>query len=104
MFEAIIPLRSKSRGLINKNILGGWKYINEKTGQFFTDENDVGKNIEIMMNKLKNNEYEPRKFFIDNYGAIKSGKKLVYLNSSKIYFGLIMKLSLLAKLSKYRKS
>ena len=62
--------------LINKNILGGWKYINEKTGQFFTDETDVGKNIEIMMNKLKNNEYEPRKFFIDNYGAIKSGKKL----------------------------
>tara|TARA_B110001469_G_scaffold96690_1_gene93013 strand:- start:464 stop:1582 length:1119 start_codon:yes stop_codon:yes gene_type:complete len=61
--------------LINKNILGGWKYINDKTGQFFTDENDVGQNIEIMMNKLKNNEYEPRKYFVENYGPIASGKK-----------------------------
>lgn len=27
--------------VVNKRIYGGWHYINEKTGAFFTDENDV---------------------------------------------------------------
>ena len=27
--------------LLNKNILGGWKYINNETGEFFNDENDL---------------------------------------------------------------
>ncbi len=27
--------------LVNENILGGWKYVNEKTGVFFRDEHDI---------------------------------------------------------------
>lgn len=26
---------------MNKNILGGWKYINQYTGEFFSDSTDV---------------------------------------------------------------
>lgn len=60
--------------LINKNILGGWKYVNNKTGQFFTDENDIKKNVNIIMKNLPN--YSPRQYIINNYGPINSGKKL----------------------------
>ncbi len=62
--------------LINKNILGGWKYINSKTGEFFTDENDVGPALEIMLNKLKDNKYKARDYFIKNYSVANSGRKL----------------------------
>jgi hypothetical protein len=60
--------------LINKNILGGWKYVNNKTGQFFTDENDIKDNVNILMKNLNN--YSPRQYIIDNYGPVNSGKKL----------------------------
>jgi len=62
--------------LINKNILGGWKYINPKTGELFTDENDIGPALEKMLAKIKNNEYEPRDYFIKNYSIANSGRKL----------------------------
>lgn len=62
--------------LINKNILGGWKYINNETGEFFTDENDLGPALEKMMKKIENNKYEPRNFFVKNYSVINSGKRL----------------------------
>jgi hypothetical protein len=60
--------------LINKNILGGWKYVNEMTGEFFTNEVD----IEPALNKLliNLNNYNPRQYMINNYGPINSGKKL----------------------------
>ena len=69
--------------LMNKNILGGWKYINNKTGEFFNDISD----FEVNMNKIVNNlnKYEPRKYFINNYGIINSGKKL--LNFVRTNFG-----------------
>ena len=62
--------------LINKNILGGWKYINNETGEFFNDENHIGPALEKIMNKIKNNKYEPRNFFVKNYSVINSGKRL----------------------------
>ena len=62
--------------LINKNILGGWKYINDKTGEFFTDENDLGVHLETLMNKINNGVYHPRKYYIENYGPKKSGVRL----------------------------
>ena len=62
--------------LINKNILGGWKYINEQTGEFFTNENDIENSIKIMLDKLKENTYTPRKYFLDNYGVKNAGAKL----------------------------
>ena len=61
--------------LINKNILGGWKYVyNNQTGEFFTDENDVEKSAKLLLSNLDN--YSPRQYIIDNYGPVNSGKKL----------------------------
>ena len=60
--------------LVNKNILGGWKYVNNKTGEFFTDENDVKKSSNLLLNNL--DKYSPRQYIIDNFGPINSGKKL----------------------------
>ena len=60
--------------LVNENILGGWKYVNENTGEFFTDEN----NFETSMNKLFNNynNYNPSEYYKNNYGKVNSGKRL----------------------------
>jgi hypothetical protein len=35
--------------VINKNILGGWKYVNEKTGAFYNSESDV---LDVIKNVL----------------------------------------------------
>lgn len=61
--------------LMNYNILGGWKYIDEdKTGIFFTDENDIAPAIDKLLQKI--DTYNTRQFIIDNYGPINSGKRL----------------------------
>lgn len=62
--------------LVNENILGGWKYVTDKTGEFFTDENDIRKSAEKLMNGINNNKYSPRQYIIDNYGPINAGKAL----------------------------
>ena len=62
--------------LMNKNILGGWKYINKDTGEFFTNENDLENSLKIIMNKIKNKKYQPRNYFVKNYSVINSGKRL----------------------------
>jgi len=59
--------------LMNKNILGGWKYINEHTGEFFNNEKDIAHSIRKLLSK----KYTPRQWFIDNYGKEKSGRKLL---------------------------
>ena len=64
--------------LMNKNILGGWQYLNDKTGEFFDPDNlsEFPKTLEKFLNKMKNNEYQPRDWFINNYGKYNSGKRL----------------------------
>ena len=62
--------------LVNENILGGWKYVNEQTGEFFKDENDVGDKVKLLMNNIANHKYEPRKSFVENYGTHNSSEKL----------------------------
>lgn len=42
--------------LVNERIFGGWKYINNETGQFFSDENDFVKKVNIILN----GQYNPR--------------------------------------------
>ena len=51
--------------LVNKNIVGGWKYVTEETGEFFTDENDFCEKLEKLMSNI--NKYTPRKHFINNF-------------------------------------
>jgi hypothetical protein len=60
--------------LVNKNIVGGWKYVTPETGEFFTDENDFPSKLEKIMGNL--DKYEPRKHFIANYGIENTGTRL----------------------------
>ena len=67
---------------MNKNIIGGWKYINDYTGIFFTDETDLREALYKMINNIY--RFIPRQWFKDNYGKRRSGKKL--LEFLKIYY------------------
>jgi len=60
--------------LMNYNILGGWKYINEETGEFFKNEYD----FEDALNKLldKQEEISPKEWWSENYGKKASEKRL----------------------------
>jgi len=60
--------------LVNENILGGWKYVNEQTGVFFNDGN-FEKQLDVFLKNL--DKYKPRDYFINNYGPINSGKRLL---------------------------
>ena len=60
--------------LLNKNILGGWKYINKNTGEFFNDENDFEKGLKKIIKNMK--KYKPHDWFSKKYGPINSGKRL----------------------------
>ena len=53
--------------LVNKDIFGGWKYINTHTGAFFTDENDVMAKLNHIIKRVNNKQYHTRKWFLDNY-------------------------------------
>lgn len=59
--------------LVNKSILGGWKYINNKTGEFFDDINDIKQACE----KIISTQYNPRDWYSTNFGPIKSGCRLL---------------------------
>jgi hypothetical protein len=62
--------------LINKNILGGWKYAVEETGELFNDENDIEAALVKLLPRIKENKLKSRKYIIDNYGPVNSGRKL----------------------------
>lgn len=56
--------------LVYKNIIGGWKYINDETGLFYDS-----KNIKSKIKKILKNKYNPRNYYLNNYGLKVSGKK-----------------------------
>jgi len=60
---------------VNRDILGGWKYVNDKTGLFFTEDTIKESAIQIM-NNIKMNVYSPREYYLNNYGLKKSGRDL----------------------------
>ena len=57
--------------LVNKDIIGGWKYVNQETGIFYDSST-----IEESIKEIVKNNYNPRKHFLDNYGMKNSGKIL----------------------------
>ena len=69
-------LASNIACLVNKNILGGWKYVNDKTGEFFNDEKDLPAALDKLLHGLSNNKYDPRNYFVTNYSVENSGKRL----------------------------
>lgn len=50
--------------LVNERILGGWKYINEHTGMFFSNEDDV---LDAALTLL-GGRYQPREWFAAHHG------------------------------------
>jgi hypothetical protein len=62
------------RIIVNKNIVGGWKYIHPETGEGFTNEYDIDTALDKLIKNYDN--YQPRNWFINNYGKEKSGREL----------------------------
>ena len=56
--------------IVNKDIIGGWKYVDEESGVFYDSLTIKTKIKEIMEKK-----FNPRKYFLKNYGIQNSGKK-----------------------------
>merc|ERR1712039_718012 len=64
--------------LMNYYILGGWKYVNDKTGEFFHDMSDFRQQLtKILKNSEIPGRYEPRKWVLENYDNVNSGKRLL---------------------------
>jgi len=64
--------------LMNKNIMGGWKYVNSKTGEFFHDMSNFRESLErIMKNAKIRGHYTPRAWVTKHYGDAKSGARLL---------------------------
>jgi hypothetical protein len=59
--------------LMNDNIVGGWKYLNEKTGEFFHDIHDFKSRLRKLLESL--DTYAPRDYVSSNYGNEISGVK-----------------------------
>lgn len=66
--------------LMNKNILGGWKYlVPGKTGEFFHDMSDFKTSLRKLLDNTRGgtSPYKPLDFVTDNYGNAISGKRLL---------------------------
>lgn len=61
--------------LMNNQIVGGWKYINNRTGEFFNDDmSDFRSSLANLVNRL--DSYSPRLYVEANYGTEIAGSKL----------------------------
>jgi hypothetical protein len=60
--------------LMNNDILCGYKYINDETGEFFTDEYNIKDALTKLVNKM--GKVSPKKWWEENYSQAKSQKKL----------------------------
>ncbi len=57
--------------LVNENILGGWKYVNENTGALFTRDR-----IDSALDCMIDGNFRTEEYFMANYGFIKSARLL----------------------------
>lgn len=62
--------------LMNYHISGGWKYINEKTGEFFHDMKDFRPALERILAKSKAGQYDPEGWVHENAGDRVAGARL----------------------------
>jgi len=58
--------------LVNQGIVGGWHYVNQRTGVFFNDEHDFLQGVE----QLLQGRFTPREHFVHHHGPVRSGRKL----------------------------
>lgn len=61
--------------LMNINIIGGWKYLNNKTGVFFNSEKDIFNSIVKLKRNINN--FSSRDWYYKNYGKENSGRRLL---------------------------
>ena len=59
--------------LLNYNIVGGWKYINNQSGAFFKSADDFPQALEYVNNNY--NSLTPRKHYIEKFSREVTGKK-----------------------------
>lgn len=57
--------------LVNYNILGGWKYINNDTGVFFKNTSDIKESLQTILHKT----FNPRKRYLEHWGRENIGKQ-----------------------------
>mmetsp|Transcript_37829 Transcript_37829/g.106957 ORF Transcript_37829/g.106957 Transcript_37829/m.106957 type:complete len:299 (-) Transcript_37829:88-984(-) len=63
--------------LMNRNLIGGWKYLNERTGEFFNDERDFRESAERLLRNAKaGGVYGPREWVTTHYGDAVAGTRL----------------------------
>jgi hypothetical protein len=58
--------------LVNREILGGWKYVTAATGAFFSSTADAVSTARLMIST----DYLPREWFVANYGPSQAGRRL----------------------------
>ena len=63
--------------LVNHNIVGGWKYVDDESGMSFKDEKDLETKLDGFIEKVNKKQYHSRKHFVENYGYLNAGKKLL---------------------------
>jgi len=51
--------------VVNYHIVGGWKYVNEQTGSFVDDYNDIVNIIEDIKERRRNGILQPRNWFFE---------------------------------------
>ena len=64
----------------NINIIGGWHYINNKTGMTFNDFDDFNYKLSTFLNN--HNEYTPHDWYLQNYNNNISKRKLAWFINS----------------------
>jgi hypothetical protein len=63
--------------LMNRNIAGGWKYVNKQTGEFFNDMSDFRSSLDRLMANIDAGQYSPRKWVFEHYGKERAGLRLM---------------------------
>lgn len=61
--------------VVNREILGGWKYVNRFTGSFFEGEHDVTTSAR----EVQRGRCAPRRWFRANHGPYLAGRRLLAL-------------------------
>ncbi|MCK9931120.1 hypothetical protein MXD62_28935 [Frankia sp. Mgl5] len=61
--------------VVNRRIIGGWKYVNHFTGTFFADEDDVVPAVRSVLRVRR----RPRRWFLAHHGPARAGAEVFRL-------------------------
>ena len=64
--------------LVNRHIAGGWKYVNNRTGAFFSDEHDVVDAARALLSSSPGAQARlaPRDDYLERFGPVKGALRL----------------------------